>query len=80
MLPAAGMHSVAESSLYLFGFGVGTVVSMMGIAWLLGVLAPHEEREHAPTGACSWRRRSRRSLLGVVWIGLALAGVDLDAG
>ena len=79
MLPAAGMHSWAESSLYLLGFGVGTVVSMMAIAWLLGVLAPREER-----GAAYRRAFVAASLaslaLGVVWIGLALAGVDLDAG
>ena len=79
VLPAAGMHSWAESSIYLFGFGVGTVVSMMGIAWLLGALAPCEERRTA------YRRAfvvaSLASLvLGIAWIGLAFAGVDLDSG
>ncbi len=79
VLPAAGMRSFAESSVYLLGFGVGTVVCMMGIAWLLGVLAPREERSVA------YRRvfvaASLASLaLGILWIGLALAGVDLDAG
>jgi len=79
VLPAAGMHSWAESSIYLFGFGVGTVVSMMGVAWLLGVLAPREERSTA------YRRAFVGAslvslLLGIVWIGLALAGVDLQSG
>jgi sulfite exporter TauE/SafE len=79
VLPAAGMHSWVEASVYLFGFGVGTVVSMMGIAWLLGVLAPREERSAA------YRRvfvvASLTSLvLGIVWIGLALAGVDVASG
>lgn len=79
VLPAAGMHSWAESSVYLFGFGVGTVVSMMGIAWLLGVLAPREERSQAYRRA--FVAASLASLvLGIVWIGLALAGVELDAG
>ncbi len=79
VLPAAGMHSWLESSLYLAGFGAGTVVSMMGIAWLLGVLAPQQEASRA------YRRvfvaASLASLLlGIVWIGLALAGVDLESG
>ncbi len=79
VLPAAGMHSFAESAVYLAGFGVGTIVSMMGIAWLLGVLAPREE------GSRAYRRvfvaASLTSLaLGVAWIGLALAGVKLESG
>ncbi len=79
VLPAAGLHSWAESSIYLFGFGVGTVVSMMAIASLLGVLAPREERSTAYRRA--FVLASLASLvLGIAWVGLALAGVDLDAG
>jgi len=79
VLPAVGMHSLAESSIYLFGFGVGTVVAMMGLAWLLGVLAPREERSTAYRRA--FAGASLVSLvLGIVWIGLALSGVDLDSG
>ena len=79
VLPAAGMHTFAESAIYLAGFGVGTVASMIGIAWLLGVLAPREE------GSRAYRRvfiaASLASLLlGLVWIGLALAGVALGSG
>ncbi|MEX2206118.1 MAG: sulfite exporter TauE/SafE family protein [Myxococcota bacterium] len=79
VLPAAGMHSFVESGLFLTGFGLGTIACMMGVAWLLGVVAPREERSVA------YRRvfvaASLASLLlGMVWIGLALAGVDLDAG
>ena len=73
------MHSFGESVLYLTGFGAGTVVSMMGVSWLLGVLAPREESSRAyrtvflSASLCSL-------LLGLVWIGLALAGVDLESG
>jgi len=79
VLPAAGMHSWAESSVYLAGFGLGTVVSMMGIAWLLGALSPREQR------GAAYRRvfvaASLASLaFGMLWIGLALAGVELEAG
>jgi hypothetical protein len=52
---------------------------MMGVAWLLGVLAPQQEASRA------YRRvfiaASLASLLlGIVWIGLALAGVKLGSG
>jgi sulfite exporter TauE/SafE len=79
VLPAAGMHTFAESAVYLAGFGVGTVLCMMSVAWLLGVLAPREETSRA------YRRvfigASLASLgLGVLWIALALAGVKLESG
>ena len=79
VLPAAGMHSFGESVIYLTGFGAGTVVSMMGVSWLLGVLAPREESSRA------YRRVFLSAslgslLLGLIWIGLALAGVDLESG
>jgi sulfite exporter TauE/SafE len=79
VLPAAGMHSFAESGLFLAGFGLGTVASMMGIASLLGVLAPQQEASRA------YRRvfiaASLASLLlGIVWIGLAFSGVKLASG
>ncbi len=79
VLPAAGMHSFGDSAVYLAGFGVGTVVSMMGVAWLLGVLAPREEGGRAYRAV--FLAASLCSLgLGFVWIGLALAGVDLQSG
>jgi len=79
VLPAVGMHSVADSATYLAGFALGTVVSMSGIAWLLGVLAPRDD-----LGA-AYRRvfliaSSAALALGLVWLGLALAGVDLHGG
>ena len=79
VLPAAGMHSFAESALYLSGFGLGTIASMMGVAWLLGALAPREEVSRAYRGV--FVAASLASLLlGFVWIGLALAGVKLESG
>lgn len=79
VLPAAGMASFAESGLFLGGFGIGTVVSMMGIAWLLGVLAPREEASRAYRNV--FIAASLASLLlGIVWIGLALLGVKLESG
>ncbi len=79
VLPAAGMDSFAESAIYLAGFGAGTVASMMGVAWLLGALAPREEGSRAYR--LVFKSASLGSLLlGVVWIGLALAGVDLRSG
>lgn len=79
VLPAAGMHSFAESAVYLTGFGAGTVACMMGVAGLLGALAPREE------GGRGYRSVFLAAslgslLLGLVWIGLALAGVDLQSG
>lgn len=79
VLPAAGMHSFLESALYLAGFGVGTVVAMMSVAWLLGAIAPREE------GGRAYRlvflvASLGSLLLGLVWIGLALAGVELASG
>lgn len=79
VLPAAGMHSFAESGLFLTGFGLGTVGCMIGVAWLLGVLAPQQEASRAYRLA--FIAASLASLLlGLVWIGLALAGVDLESG
>jgi sulfite exporter TauE/SafE len=69
VLPAAGMHSFFESAIYLAGFGAGTVVSMMGVAWLLGVLAPREEGG-----------RAYRIVFLSASLGSALAGVDLQSG
>jgi hypothetical protein len=79
VLPTLGLHTLAERTLYLSGFALGTVVTMAGIAWLLGVLAPRDELGSA------YRRvftlASVASLaLGLVWLGLALAGIDLHAG
>lgn len=79
VLPTLGLHTLAERTVYLSGFALGTVVTMAGIAWLLGVLAPRDELGSA------YRRvftlASVASLaLGLVWIGLALAGVDLHGG
>jgi hypothetical protein len=79
VLPAAGMNSFAESGLFLTGFALGTVASMTGVAWLLGVLAPQQEASRAYRRA--FVAASLASLLlGIVWIGLALAGVDLESG
>jgi sulfite exporter TauE/SafE len=73
------MDSFFESAVYLAGFGVGTVVSMMGVAWLLGALAPRQEGSRAYRMV--FLSASLGSLLlGVAWIGLALAGVDLQSG
>ena len=79
VLPAVGMRTAGESAVYLAGFAAGTVISMSGIAWLLGVLAPRDER------GAAYRRLFRiasacTTLLGVVWLGLALAGVDVHGG
>ena len=79
VLPAVGMRTIGESAVYLAGFAAGTVVSMSGLAWLLGLLAPKDELGGA------YRRvfqiASGVSLaLGVVWLGLALAGVDVHGG
>ena len=79
VLPAVGMHSWHESGVYLAGFGLGTVASMTGVAWLLGVLAQRAER-----GVTYRRLFGLASLaalaLGIVWLGLAVAGVDVHAG
>jgi hypothetical protein len=79
VLPAVGMHSLGDSATYLAGFALGTVVSMSGIAWLLGALAPRDELGTA------YRRvflvASSASLaLGLAWLALAVAGVDLHGG
>jgi hypothetical protein len=79
VLPAVGMHTAGESAVYLAGFAAGTVVSMSGIAWLLGVLAPRDER------GAAYRRVFRiasacTAALGVVWLGLAFAGLDAHDG
>ena len=79
VLPAVGMRTAGESLVYLAGFAAGTVVSMSGVAWLLGVLAPRDERGSAyrrvfqVASLCSL-------LLGVAWLGLALAGVGVPGG
>ncbi|HTO09385.1 MAG TPA: hypothetical protein VMR86_20195 [Myxococcota bacterium] len=79
VLPAVGMRTAGESAAYLAGFAAGTVISMSGIAWLLGVLAPRDER------GAAYRHVFRiasglTAALGVVWLGLALAGVDVHGG
>ncbi len=79
VLPAVGMHSGHESGTYLLGFGAGTIAAMTGLAWALGTLAQRAERE------LTYRRlfagASVAALaLGFVWLGLALAGVELHAG
>lgn len=79
VLPTLGLHAFAERAAYLTGFGLGTVGSMSAIAWLLGVLAPRDE-----LGA-AYRRvftiASAAALaLGLVWLALAFAGVDVQAG
>jgi len=79
VLPTLGLHTLAERALYLSGFALGTVATMSGIAWLLGVLAPRDELGSAYRHA--FTLASLASLaLGSVWLGLALAGVDLHAG
>ena len=79
VLPAVGMRSFAESATYLSGFALGTILSMSGIAWLLGALAPRDDV------SAGYRRvfilASWCSLaLGLVWLGMALAGVDVHGG
>jgi hypothetical protein len=79
VLPAVGMRTFGESATYLAGFSLGTVASMSGIAWLLGALAPRDDL------GVAYRRlflvASGAALaLGLVWLGLALAGVDVHAG
>jgi hypothetical protein len=79
VLPAVGMRTPGESAAYLAGFAAGTVIAMSGVAWLLGVLAPRDER------GAAYRRVFRiasaaTAALGVVWLGLALAGLDVHGG
>ena len=79
VLPAVGMRTFGESVTYLSGFAAGTVVSMSGIAWLLGALAPRDD-----LGA-AYRRMflfasSAALAIGLVWLGLAFAGVDVHGG
>ena len=79
VLPTLGLHAFAERAAYLSGFAAGTIGAMSGIAWLLGVLAPRDD-----LGA-AYRRvfylaSSAALALGVVWLGLALADVDVHAG
>jgi len=79
VLPAVGMRSFGESAVYLGGFSLGTIASMSGIAWLLGVLAPRDELGLAYRRVflgASWASLA----LGVLWLGFAFAGVDLHAG
>lgn len=79
VLPTLGLHTLAERTGYLSGFALGTVASMSAIAWLLGALAPRDELGTA------YRRvfaiASFAALgLGLAWLALALAGVDVHAG
>ena len=79
VLPTLGLHTLAERAAFLSGFALGTVGSMSAIAWLLGALAPRDELGTA------YRRvfaiASFAALgLGVAWLALALAGVDVHAG
>jgi cytochrome c biogenesis DsbD-like protein len=79
VLPAVGMRTLGESAVYLSGFAAGTVLSMSGVAWLLGMLAPRDELGSAYRRV--FRIASLGSLaLGVVWLGLALAGLDVHGG
>jgi hypothetical protein len=78
VLPTLGLHAFAERAAYLSGFAAGTIFSMSGIAWLLGVLAPRDEVGTA------YRRvfyfaSSATLALGLVWLALALAGVNVQA-
>lgn len=78
VLPTLGLHTLAERVVYLSGFAFGTVASMSAIAWLLGVLAP---REVGDAYRRVFRLASGSALaLGLVWLGLAVAGVDLHGG
>jgi hypothetical protein len=79
VLPAVGMRTFGESVIYLAGFAVGTIASMSAIAWLLGALAPRDD-----LGA-AYRRMflfasSATLAIGLVWLGLAFAGVDVHGG
>lgn len=79
VLPAVALGSFAESAVFLSGFSLGTIASMSGIAWLLGMLAPRDEL------GLAYRRvffvaSSVSLVLGLVWLGLLLAGVDVHGG
>jgi len=79
VLPTLGLHTLAERTGYLSGFVLGTVASMSAIAWLLGALAPRDE-----LGTAYRRVLAIASLaalgLGLAWLALAFAGVDVHAG
>jgi len=79
VVPAVGMRTSGESAVYLAGFAAGTMISMSGIAWLLGVLAPRDERGTAYRRVFQFASAATTAL-GVVWLGLALAGVDVHGG
>lgn len=79
VVPAVGMHSWHDSGVYLFGFAVGTVASMTAVAWLLGLLALGAEREHVYRKLFAAASLAALAL-GFVWLGLAVAGVDVHAG
>lgn len=79
VLPAVGMRSWQESGIYLAGFALGTIASMSGVAWLLGLLAVRAEREHLYRKLFAVASGLALAL-GLVWLGLAVAGVDLHAG
>lgn len=73
VLPAIGMHTLAESMVYLGGFAAGTIAAMSAVAGALGALTPRDDLGSA------YRRvfqvASAVSLaLGVVWLARAALG------
>jgi hypothetical protein len=79
VLPAMGMHSWHESGVYLLGFGAGTVAAMTGVAWALGLLALRAEREHTYRWLLTLASVAALAV-GLVWLALAVAGLDVHAG
>lgn len=70
MLPVLGYHSDLESSQYLAGFALGTVLAMAFFAWFLGIIQGIPSHKHRPRflKILQWSGGLMAIFVGALWL------------